>query len=469
MKKIIYLIAFTGLALGLQAKTGLPAVFGDNMVLQQHSDVSVWGWGNPSETVKIVSGWLLNDTVSVKVSGEGVWRTKIRTVGAGGPYTLQVFVSETDKTVFRNVMLGEVWLCSGQSNMGWTAAENLVNKEAEIEAANHPDIRIFHVPARTATSPQVDCDTQWVGCTPATMQHTSAVGYFFARRLKEYLNVPVGIIVAAWGGTPYETWTKKELIDNHPLLKAYAPVNENEWRPNIPGTCYNQMIHPVVPYSISGAIWYQGETNVGNPFYAMGLQTMINGWRADFGKEFPFYLVQIAPFTYNSAFNEPALLREQQELVTRFVTRTGMVVVSDLVHDVKDIHPIDKQNVGLRLANLALAETYAQPVKEYLSPVFKSMSVEKGKAIITFDNVQVGLMIKGEKITGLKIAGADEKFVPADGIVKGDQLVVSSPEVKQPVYVTFCFDDATVGNLFSKAGLPVAPFRSNPVKSLFGK
>lgn len=469
MKKTIYLIAFIGIVLDLHAKIALPSVFGDNMVLQQHADVSIWGWGNPSEIVKIVSGWQMNDTIAVKVSGEGVWRTKIRTVGAGGPHTLQVFVSGTDKIVFHNVMLGEVWLCSGQSNMGWSAAENLVNKDVEIAAANHPDIRIFHVPARTATSPQMDCDAQWVGCTPATMQHTSAVGYFFARRLKESLNVPVGIIVAAWGGTPYETWTKKELIDNHPLLKTYAPVNENEWRPNLPGTCYNQMIHPVVPYSISGAIWYQGETNVGNPFYAMGLQTMINGWRADFGKEFPFYLVQIAPFTYNSAFNEPALLREQQELVTKSVARTGMVVVSDLVHDIKDIHPIDKQNVGLRLANLALAETYNQPVGEYQSPVFKFMSVEKGKAIITFDYAQAGLMVKGEKITGLKIAGADEKYVSAEGIIRGDRLIVSSPEVKQPVYVTFCFDDATVGNLFSKAGLPVAPFRTHPVISLFGK
>ncbi len=463
MKKIIFLIAFIGFGLNVQAKIVLPAIFGDNMVLQQQSDVSIWGWGKPAETVKIVPGWQTGDTVAVKVSGEGVWRARIRTIGAGGPYTLQVFVSATDKTVVNNVMLGEVWLCSGQSNMGWSAAENLVNKEAEIAAANHPDIRIFHVPARTATSPQVNCDAQWAGCTPTTMQRTSAVGYFFARRLKEYLNVPVGIIVAAWGGTPYETWTKKELIDSHPLLKVYAPVNENEWRPNLPGSCYNQMIHPLVPYSISGAIWYQGETNVGHPYYATGLQTMINGWRTDFGKEFPFYLVQIAPYTYNSTFNEPALLREQQELVTKSVPRTGMVVVSDLVHDIKDIHPIDKQNVGLRLANLALAETYHQPVRGYLSPVFNSMRIEKGKAIITFDNAQDGLMVKGKKITGLKIAGADKKFVEAEGTVRGDKLVVASPKVKQPVHVTFCFDDSTVGNLFSKAGLPVAPFRTKPV------
>ena len=469
MKKavVLLIVICTGFNMMVQAKIELPSIFGDSMVLQQQSDVPVWGWGSPRQTVKIVASWSPNDTVIAKVSGEGMWRTKIRTIHAGGPHSLEIFVSDSDKREFRNVMLGEVWLCSGQSNMGWSAAENLVDKDAEIKAANHPNIRIFQVPNRTATTPQVDCNASWQQCTPEAMQYTSAVGYFFARHLKNELDVPIGIIVSAWGGTPYETWTKKELIENNPLLQANAPVGENEHRPNLTGTCYNQMIHPLVPFSISGAIWYQGETNVGNPYYAMGLQTMINGWRADFGKEFPFYLVQIAPYTYNSAHNEPALLREQQELVTKLVPATGMVVVSDLVDDVKDIHPIDKQNVGLRLANLALAETYNQPVKDYQCLTFRSMRVEKGKAIITFNNAQSGLVCKGSQIEGLKIAGTDGEYIEAGGIIKGDELIVWSAAVKNPVYVSFCFDDSTVGNLFSKGGLPVAPFRSNHVTSFF--
>lgn len=469
MKKILIFLIVTciGFSAMVEAKVELPSIFGDGMVIQQQADVPIWGWGLPLQTVKIVASWSPNDTVVVKVSGEGIWKTKLRTTHAGGPYTLKVFVSDTDKKEFTNVMLGEVWLCSGQSNMGWSAAEGLVNKNAEIAAANHPDIRIFQMPYRTASTPQVDCDSSWKECTSETMEYTSAVGYFFARRLMSELRVPVGIIVSAWGGTPYETWTKKELIENNPLLLAKAPQGENEFRPNLTGTCYNQMIHPAIPYSIAGAIWYQGETNVGNPYYAMGLQTMINGWRNDFGREFPFYLVQIAPFTYNSSHNEPALLREQQELVTKLVPKTGMVVVSDLVDDVKNIHPIDKQNVGLRLANLALADTYNCSIPDYKSPTFRSMKVEKGKAIITFNNAESGLVCKGEKVEGLKIAGSDGKYVDAQGIIKGDELIVSSEKVKNPIYVSFCFDDATVGNLFSKGNLPVAPFRSNHVKSFF--
>lgn len=452
-----------------EAQLTLPTVFSDNMVLQQKSDVPVWGWGGAAQTLKVVGSWAPGDTTEVKVGSDGTWMTKLKTIEAGGPYTLKV-IGGSETKEFDNVMLGEVWLCSGQSNMEWTAANNLVNKEAEIAAANYPNIRIFHLPHRGADYPQSDCYAEWTRCTPETMQHTSAIAYFFARRLQQEMGVPVGIIVAAWGGTPIEVWIKGALVENDPVLKAAAPTYEIEWMPTKAGSLYNQMINPVIPYSISGALWYQGEAN--HPkydTYGLAMRTMIEGWRSDFGKNFPFYFVQIAPFEYHAQGNTPALLREQQEIVTKLVPNTGMVVVSDLVADVKDIHPIDKQNVGLRLANMALAEVYGQPLENYKSPTFKSLTVEKGKAIISFDNAECGLTCPDKKIEGLKIAGKNGEYVDAEGTIKGDKLIVSSPEIKEPVSVTFCFDDATEGNLFSKAGLPVAPFRSDRVITFFPK
>jgi sialate O-acetylesterase len=455
----------------VRAGVQLPAVFGDNMVLQQQSDVPVWGWADAASTVKITGSWSPADTVKVVTTSGGTWTATVRTAKAGGPYSLRVFTSDTDFREFHNVMLGEVWLCSGQSNMQWTVnLGGILNGDAEAAAARYPDLRIFHIPMRAADTPQNNCDASWAACTPEVMRSTSALAYFFARRLQEALNVPVGIIVTAWGGTAYEAWTKTELIESSPLLKASSDaVKERAKWPSRPGVCYNQMIHPVVPYSIAGVIWYQGEANIlsRGQYYGLGLQTMINGWRSDFRKEFPFYLVQVAPCAYNSTGNMAALLREQQELVTKLVPKTGMAVVSDCVDDVKNIHPKDKQTVGLRLGNLALAEVYGQPLNGYQSPTFLALRVEKDKAIITFEHAQSGLKCSGKRIEGLKIADAGGNYADAEGVIRGNELIVSSSAVKAPVSVTYCFDDASVGNLFSAAGLPVAPFRSNPSVSFY--
>jgi sialate O-acetylesterase len=471
-KAVYGLLVLTGLLVSgttAWADVQLPAVFGDNMVLQQQSSVPVWGWAPVASTVKIVGSWEPADTVKVKTSAGGTWTANVRTTKAGGPYSLRVFVSNSDFKEFHNVMLGEVWLCSGQSNMQWSVNHGILNGKEEAAAANHPDIRILHIPMRAAETPQNDCSASWAECTPDVMRASSAVAYFFARRLKEAMNVPVGIIVAAWGGTPYEVWTKSELIESNPLLKASSDaLKKNQWWPIKPGECYNQMIRPVAPYSIAGAIWYQGEANIDRyATYGLGLQTMINCWRSEFKKELPFYLVQIAPYTYNSTGNTAAQLREQQELVAKLVPKTGMVVVSDLVNNVKNIHPTDKQTVGLRLGNLALAEVYGQPLNDCKSPVFSSLRIEKDKAIVTFEHAQSGLKCSGDKIEGLKVADADGNYADADGVIKGNELIVSSPNVKTPVSVAYCFDDASIGNLFSKAGLPVAPFRSNRIVGFY--
>ncbi|MEG1562379.1 MAG: sialate O-acetylesterase [Bacteroides sp.] len=459
-KSLLALAALAMFNANIRAEVSLPAVFTDNMVLQQKSNVPVWGWGTASETLKIVGSWATQDTVKVEVAPDGSWKTTLPTASAGGPYTLQVMGSST--RTLRNVMLGEVWLCSGQSNMEWKASYGLVNKDQEIADATYPDIRFFTAKLRGALQPQNNCEGQWEVCSPEVMSQTSAIAYFFGRQLYKTLQVPVGLIVSAWGGTPAEVWVPQEKIEQHPALCANKPTQSYPWWPIESGRLYNQMIHPFMPYRIAGTIWYQGESNQDRyRTYHAVMKELIESWRKGFGTEFPFYFVQIAPHTYGAKDNGPALLREQQELTTTQVTGTGMVVISDLVNDVRNIHPIDKQHVGLRLANMALANDYGLSMKGVYSPTFESITFEKNKAIIRLKHAEEGLLCKQKKITGFKIASADGNWIDATVKIAGNTLVVLAPKLKRPTQVTYCFDEATIGNLFSKEGLPVAPFNSN--------
>ncbi|MDR1222884.1 MAG: sialate O-acetylesterase [Tannerella sp.] len=469
-RNILFLVLTCYIPVSMQGSINMPAVFGDNMVLQRQSEVNVWGthtcdWMLTRPEIRVTGSWAPLDTVVAKYTQDGHWKAKIRTGAAGGPYTLKIFSLSGETLEYGNVMLGEVWLCSGQSNMHMSIA-NMAGKykEETAEAAKQSDVRIFTLPLVGAEYPQNDCDASWEECSPKTVENTSAVAYFFARHLKETLDVPVGIIVSVWGGTCFEVWTPKELIYGNPSLKASFDASHPgspPW-PVDAGGLYNSMIHPLVPFSIAGAIWYQGEANVDRyQTYAEGMKTMITGWRKSFGREFPFYQVQIAPFRYNTQHNEAALLREQQELATVITPKTGMLVVSDLVEDAGNIHPTDKLNVGKRLANLALGDTYRQPLAEYGNPTFGRLTVEKDKAIVSFNNTGTGLICRDKKVEGLKIAGADGVYYDADGTVRNDRLTASSPHVKEPVSVTYCFDDASFGNLFTKGGLSVAPFCSD--------
>lgn len=460
MKKLLFtlliLFAFTTT---MFAKIILPSVFADNMVLQQNADVAVWGWSNPGETVKIVASWNDKDTVKIKADNYSKWTTTITTIEAGGPYSIQILGSS--KVQLNNVMLGEVWICSGQSNMEWSVNATIINGEEEAAKANHPNIRIFHVQKIGAEFPQQTCNATWSVCTPETMRSTSAIGYFFARELQQKLNVPVGIIVSAWGGTPAEVWIEKSRIENNSELNK-AKYKENfDWWPGTAGALYNSMIYPIAPYGIAGAIWYQGESNCSNyPIYSKLMKTLIENWRADFKKDFPFYQVQIAPYAYGDK-GTSEYLREQQEMVTKIVPNTGMVVVSDLVDNIKDIHPRNKLDVGKRLANYALAETYKQNIGAYKSPSFESMKVEKDKVHINFNNAAAGLKSTGKTPVKFMIAGDDQKFVEATAKIEGNTVILSSKLVKTPVAARFCFDDTLMPDVFSAEGLPLAPFRTD--------
>lgn len=460
MKQIVLiLLIFSALSLQSIAQIVLPAVFADNMVLQQKSEVAIWGWSPAGDKIKIVCGWNSSDTVKVKADNTGAWTTTLKTVGAGGPFT--VTISGSSKIQLKNVMLGEVWVCSGQSNMEMSVNSKILNGEEEAAKADNPNIRIFHVQKIGAKFPQNTCEAKWTVSSPETMRATSAVGYFFARELQQKLNVPVGIIVSAWGGTPAEVWIEKSRIENNPELNNSRYKEHIDWWPETPGVLYNSMIYPVVPYGIAGAIWYQGESNCGNyQIYSSLMKTLIENWRSDFKKNFPFYQVQIAPYAYGDN-GTSEFLREQQEIVTKTVPNTGMVVISDLVDDVKNIHPINKIEVGKRLAKYALTETYQQNVGAYKSPSFESMKIEKDKVQIRFSNATAGLKCTDKSPSKFLISGDDQNFVPAIAKIEGNNVILSAKTVKTPVAVRFCFDDTSMPDVFSTEGLPLAPFRTD--------
>lgn len=460
MKKLIFTLTILfAISTTMSAKIILPSVFADNMVLQQNSTVAIWGWSDPGETVKIVAGWNSKDTIKVKADNSSKWTTTIKTITAGGPYSIRILGNSPVE--LKNVMLGEVWICSGQSNMEWSVNAKITNGEEEAAKANNPNIRIFHVQKIGAETVQNTCNATWAVCSPETMRSTSAVGYFFARELQQKLNIPIGIIVSAWGGTPAEVWVEKSRIEKNTTLNAHKYNEKYDWWPGAPGTLYNSMIAPFVPYGIAGAIWYQGESNCGNhQIYSSLMKTLIENWRTDFKKEFPFYLVQIAPYTYGEN-GTSEYLREQQERITKTVPNTGMVVVSDLVENIKDIHPRNKLDVGKRLANYALAETYKQNIGAYKSPAYQSVQPEKDKLRVSFSNVLTGLKSTGKTPMQFLIAGDDQKFVPATAKIEGSTVILSSKLLKNPVAVRFCFDDTSTPDVFSTEGLPVAPFRTD--------
>lgn len=460
LRKFFAAFAVAVLNIGISfAQLQMPAVFTDGMVLQQNSNVRIWGWGSASETVTVSPKWEGAQVVKTKVDSNGKWSTEISTPSAGGPYSIDI-TNGRETITLSDVLLGEVWLCSGQSNMEWSVNHGIMNGDKEAANAACATLRIFHMPKQGADSPQDDCRTKWEKSSPESMRRTSATAYFFGRMLTEKLNVPVGIMVAAWGGTPAEVWTPAEEVKNDPVL-SNCKLSPAAWWPITPGVLYNQMIHPMIPYEIAGCIWYQGESNHENASSYERLMTkLVNSWRKDFGKDFPFYYVQIAPHTYNSKKNTPAQLREQQMLMAEHVDNCAMINISDLVENVKDIHPRNKRAIGERLAKLALDKTYGKYVGAYESPKLKE-AVRSGKKItLSFDGNFEKLTSTSKEITGFAVVDTDGKQIPAKAKIKGREIIISTGSAEAPVQILYCFDDATIGSLRTDAGLPVLPFRT---------
>jgi sialate O-acetylesterase len=393
---------------------------------------------------------------------------ELQTPKAGGPYTISI--NGNNRILLEDVMIGEVWVCSGQSNMEMNVNWKLPYDD-EVAKATNDKIRFFYVPKTTSEYPQEDVKAHWVVCTPDEMKSFSAAGYFFGKKLQENLNLPLGLISANWGGTPAETWTPAEWIEGDTILKnAAAKINQTEWWPVKPGYAYNAMIYPLLNYSIAGAIWYQGESNVGTAStYTSLFTTMISAWRKAWKKDFPFYFVQIAPYAGYGDNSSSAFLREAQTK-TLSLPNTGMVLTSDLVDNINDIHPKMKKEVGERLADLALAKTYNQKNNDHEIPMYQNMKVEKNKIRITFSNADKGLTSKGP-LTEFYIAGEDQNFVAADAKIEGNTIVVWNKNVPKPVAVRFGFRNAAMLNLYNKEGVPVNLFRTDdwPVQIVLNK
>lgn len=440
------------------ANVRLPAVLADGMVIQQHSAAKLWGWCDPGEKIFITPSWS-RVTDSVTGTRDGRWVLPVATPGAGGPFTIEI--RGWNLIQLKDILVGEVWVCSGQSNMEMCENWGLPDVRAELPGCANDRIRFFHVPRTTSATPQDDCPGRWVACDSNELKSFSAVGYFFGKVLSKELNVPVGLIEVSWGGTPAEVWTPEALVNDDPVLKAAnARLTPSNGWPYLPAKCYNGMIAPLTSFSVAGALWYQGESNTVAPeVYGKLLTTMIGAWRKAWNSALPFYYVQIAPYAYGVP-DQGSLVREQEAAV-QDLGGTGMVVISDLVNDTTDIHPKDKHDVGLRLANWALAETYHRPGLYYKNPRFAGMEVEGDKAKVSFGAASNGLVVKGKSVLTLVVAGEDKVFYPAEGKIEGDKMVVWSKAVKKPVAVRYQFSNAGIGNVFSKEGLPVAPFRTD--------
>lgn len=458
--KSIFLSLLVFLSLSIKAEVILPAIFNDGMVLQRESKVAIWGWDTPKLDMTITCSWN-SDTVVVRCANTAKWRAQISTPKAGGPYTITIKGSSTK--VLTDVLSGEVWLCSGQSNMEWNAAKGYNNSRDEVANANYPNLRLFQVTKIGAESPQNTVVGNWAACSPTSVKEFSAIAYFFGRHLQDSLKMPIGLINASWGGTPAEAWLPEAKVLTDDFLAGYARKlkKAGSW-PVEAGRSYNGMIAPIIPFGLAGVIWYQGESNAyTSESYGQLFKMLIGCWREKFDKELPFYYVQIAPFTYwNDSTQRPELIREAQA-ATLEVPKTGMVVVTDLVDNIKDIHPRNKQDVGKRLANLALNNTYGYTSIVAQSPIYKGMQIEKNKIRISFKYASAGLVRGAKVVPLLEIAGVDKKFSPAVCKIDGDELVVWSKSVPKPVAVRYAFCSEAISNLSSVDGLPVSPFRTD--------
>ena len=480
----------------LRADVRLPGLFSDHMVLQQKMRVPVWGWADEDEQVTVT---FRGKKVSATAT-HGKWTVKLPAQKAGGPDTL--VVQGRNRIELKDVLVGEVWICSGQSNMEFPLNHSF---ESEKDIANclNAKLRLFTVPKLKANEPVDDVKAAWQECTPDTVKGFSAVGYYFGRDLQKARGVPVGLIHTSWGGSPAEVWMSEKVLGSNPgykkaILDRYGdqlkwyqaelakweeetaalkkegkePSRGRPWPAWKPAELYNGMIAPLIPYSIKGAIWYQGESNADRAWqYRTLFPDMISNWRRDWGQgDFAFFAVQLAPWdgnkkrsieqiTATTGESAWAELREAQLLSTRVLPNVGMAVITD-VGDKDDIHPTKKEPVGSRLALQARGIIYGEKIEDS-GPIYKSMQLKGDKIVLTFDHAKGGLESRGGRLRGFALCGADKKFVWANAEIDDGRVLVSSPQVEKPVAVRYGWADYPVVNLFNREGLPASPFRTD--------
>lgn len=466
MRKLFLLTALFAAATTISAKVVLPKIFASGMVMQQQTDANLWGEAKADATVKIATSWN-KKTVSVKAGNDGKWTAKIQTPAAGGPYSITF--NDGEKTMIDNILVGELWICSGQSNMEMPMKgfknQPVENAVEDILHSGDSKMRLFTVKRTSLFQPATDVVGEWKEASPEAVRNFSATAYYFGRELRRMLNVPVGLIVTSWGGSSCEAWMNRDWLKAFPQIELPASQETIKSKNRTATVLYNGMLHPLVGISMRGVIWYQGEENVSRSgYYADLFSRMIKGWREEWKEgDFPFYFCQIAPYDYNiigwGQYNS-AFLREQQAKAEKMNKNVGMACLMDAGLEY-GIHPRKKQLAGMRLALLALDKTYG--IKGITSETARYKDVEfKGDtAVITFE--RAGMWVYGKD--GLKsdlfeVAGEDRVFHPAKAWIERSKLYVKCDEVKKPVAVRYAFKDWADGDLFCD-GLPVSSFRTD--------
>lgn len=463
-------------AQGIQAKIALPTILGSNMVLQQQTTVKLWGTAKANTQVTVGTSWN-GQSYTTQSDASGHWLLKATTPTAGGPY--EITFSDGESLTLKNILIGEVWFCSGQSNMempmrGFDRQPNQGGHDVIARSKPSTPIRMYTTDSKDgqwvrqfSKQPQTDCKGEWLENEPQNVANISAVGYYFARYIQDVLEVPVGLIVSTWGGSKVEAWMSREAIGAFKDIDLSILDNSEEVKNPTATPCvlYNAKVAPLTNFAIRGMLWYQGESNRDNADQYAGLMpAFVKDLRARWNLgEFPFYFVQIAPFNYEGADGTSgARMREVQEQNMRDIPNSGMVCTLDKGHPVF-IHPVDKEIVGNRLAYWALAETYGHKGFGYSSPTYKAMEKAGNRIYIDFGNAKGGIFPMWTPLGGFEIAGADKVFHPAKAEIetKTARLVVSSEEVPEPVAVRYAYKNYAEASIFSISGIPVAPFRTD--------
>ncbi|MWB94055.1 9-O-acetylesterase [Flavobacterium sp. GA093] len=495
IRRMLLFFVFFIVSQSALAQVKLPALVGDNMVLQQKTKVNLWGWSAPNEKIKIQIGWQ-NTAIEIFSDKKGNWKTAVDTP-QGSDKSYSITIEASNKIILKNVLIGEVWICSGQSNMYFPVGKEegtwktgVLNYQEEVQKANFPNIRLFTVLTKASQKPLDDVTGSWQECSPNTIQSFSAVAYFFGRDLFNNLKIPIGLISTSWGGTKAEAWTSQTVLEENadflPILEQdakneklyqeklenYYSNLKNEKRANSIKTelkkpkkednktsyvLYNAMLHPLINYTIKGAIWYQGESNAEKAFlYRSLFPAMVKNWRNDWNQgDFPFYYVQIAPHK-----GQNPEIREAQLLSLKTIPNSGMAVTTDVGNET-NIHPEDKQTVGHRLGLIARAKTYNEDKLEYSGPLYSSMKIKNQNIQLFFDHVDTGFRKTKEDLKEFEIAGEDQIFYPAKAKINGKTVIVSSSNVKNPVAVRFAWKNVPAPNLFNSYNLPASPFRTD--------
>ena len=469
MNRIFIIILLLNNSFYALAEIKMGAIFTDNMVLQQRTAAPIWGWAAPNTKINVISSWD-QKRYDTKTDERGRWTIKVQTPAAGGPYEL--VVSDGKPLFLKNVLIGEVWLCSGQSNMemplkGFKGQPVLGSNEAILHAKNK-QLRLYTVPRSSQIEAQENSKISfWKEANPENVSNFSATAYYFGSLIQELLEVPVGLVHSSYGGSTIEAWMDRELLAD--FKDVELPMDSIPVKNRTPTTLFNGMIHPIVGYAIKGCIWYQGESNYERPDqYELLFPAMVKRWRDLWQQgDFPFYYAQIAPYNYaqlppflvGGKYNS-AYLRDAQRKSLVKIPNSEMVSLMDIGEE-NCIHPSNKKAGGERLAYIALAQTYHMKGFGWACPTYDTVEIANGSAIVKFKNASLGLTSFGNLLKTFEIAGADKIFYPAQAAIIGNTVVLTSPLVKMPAAVRYAFKDFIVGDLFSTEGLPVASFRTD--------